>query len=708
MHHPVSPEMVHRHIDERATGDVDVSRPTGEEELSPELQALLSDVQGFIDGRRSFLNTFAGDTSLQFRASDRFMINLENGEVHMDIRWFVDQGYSKEQILWAVFHELSHFRDLADDPARMRENFVYIEDRARQTAPAILKKFEAAFGTTHPDIVAAVKEQRPLSPKDKTKTMNAAELAAMRIHHRFFNIFDDAFVNSMVARRAPAYESGTEGGKAVEALYRKLFPIADYTKDAEGGMLAQATPRHLQFLDKLLRDVMVTDETTMVSDDVGEALHRKLRFEGRLMTARQLVDNYLRPKTGRDTLAGRRYEVLRQTLEPVFEELLRKDIAEWQPRLPAEWEGSVPMPWKEEYDAYDQKNPDKFSDESVSDWIDDREKKQKASASGSPEEQPKPEEMTERDEAFCREHNIDEETFKTYVEIRNSVAPYLNELARLWRSIVYGSSVRVKTEMVGHFRSGEELDVGEAIRQYPSIARGDTEDLRLMKRRREIRGEVNKPERINLRFVGDGSGSILDDDGTKLRVLRQCYTLLMESFGEFNTYLGANRAISRTKLRADTEAWMFSKNARKIKSFAADTKVADEAEIIRNFAQVEADPEGSTRDFLALQQILASLSPHDLKQMADGKNMELVIVVTDGGSSNSVQARAAVDELTNKGVVARAFQIGEVNEYEQEVFNSVWNYGHDERFGELVGGDVANVVPAIVKLLKKYLGDIKI
>ena len=40
---------------------------------------------------------------------------------------------------WAHFHELSHFLEYAESPETVLENFVYIEEKAKQLAPKVLE-----------------------------------------------------------------------------------------------------------------------------------------------------------------------------------------------------------------------------------------------------------------------------------------------------------------------------------------------------------------------------------------------------------------------------------------------------------------------------------------------------------------------------------------------------------------------------------------
>ena len=204
---------------------------------------------------------------------------------------------------------MSHFRDLAEDTERIMQNFSYIRAQARRTGAVIMGKWEQKYSGTDPNFIEKLKKQIPTSKKEGAETMNAAERAAYGIHHIFFNIFDDIFVNNMVARRAPQYEQSQEGGKEVERLYReKLFTPTDY----------RSKPRHLQFLYALLRKEMVKSEQVEITEEVQEVLNTPLRFQGREYTPREIIETFILTRGGRDTKAGERYFILQHTLEPVF------------------------------------------------------------------------------------------------------------------------------------------------------------------------------------------------------------------------------------------------------------------------------------------------------------------------------------------------------------------------------------------------------
>ena len=691
--------------------------PFGEEnapkKLSPEeLERYQQEGQAMIDSYRHFFMTFAKDISLTFKLSNAFFTDLETGEVNNDASWFAERGYTKNQILWAKLHELSHFRDLAEDPKGTEQNFDYIYESAKDTGAVLMKKWEMAYGATDPEFIKKIREEKPISKKNQ-KRMNRVEEAAYRIHHTFSNILDDIFVYKLVSRKAPRYEEDEPGGREVEGLYReKLFPETDYSN----------LPRHLQFAYALIRDEIVKGEEVQVSDDVKEALDNKITFRSKEYLPREIVSQFVFPKKGRDTKTKARYKAIGETIEPVFRELLKKDIDEWQPKKPVLANGEFNFggvnPFQVAYDEFDSRSPDQMPESEVRNWQEKHEEEKRKAGDedakedktdiddGNPGAQAK-KSQEKIDLDWARKHNISPEAVKKYRKLEQKVAPYLDDLAKLWQKIVFGTSRGQERTTAGYFKTGSELDVGKVIEDWPQAEKGDIEKIEAMKRVVSKEKKVMHPELIRVRLLGDVSGS-MDQDPERIHVLQQCFALIFSSLREFNTYLNLTRSQTKSKLRADSEAWVFGSGAWRIKNIRNQASMDDEmVEIIRAFDKL-GGTRGETYDNIALSGISDSLTEEDRKKIAEEKIMEIVFEVTDGGSTDQVSARKAVDNLLAKKVIVRAFQIGDATPKEKMIFESVWNKNRPEPLGETVGSNVAKLIPAIAAALKKYLQGVKI
>ncbi len=698
--------------------------PEKQKEFSEELKIYQQQGQKMIDSYRNFFMTFAKDISLDFKMSDGFYINLENGEVNIDTKWFAKKGFSKEQILWAILHELSHFRDLAADSERMMKNFDYIGKQAKKTGAIMIKKWETKYGVSDPEFIENLKKQKPISRKDPSKTMNAVERVAYQIHHTFYNVFDDIYVNNFVAEKASKYEKEEKGGEAVKKLYsEKLFAKTDYSK----------LPRHLQFVYKLIREEMVPDEEIQVSNEVADVMKEKIKFQGKEYTPKEIVEEFIKPKGGRDTKAGQRYFVLQKTLEPVFEKLLAKDLEEWEPEKPEQQkdkdgkgkprEGSV-NPFEQDYQDYKENNPDQIDPEDIKDWMnkneEDKKKEEEKKAKEKEEEEKKAKEKEEEsksaeekakesqdkmDKEWCEKHNINHDTFRQYRKIEREVEPYLEELSKLWRNIIFGSTKKIERGMEGYFKTGIELDIPKVIEEFPKIQEGKLEETRIFKKMTQKEVLIQKPELIRVRLVGDMSDSM---DSAKIHILQQCFVLLLSSLREFNTYLNLTRLQTKSKLEADTEVWIFGNEAKRVKKLRSESGYNDEqVETIKIFDKLQ-NTIGFTYDNKALEKIFNSLTPADRERIGQEKIMEIVFEITDGGSSAPNAARSVVDKLLESGVIVRAFQIGSVTKNERKTFNKVWNKNREEKLGEIVGENIKNLLPAITELIKKYLSNVRL
>lgn len=742
-------------------------------EISPELRAQVEaykeKMQRFLDQNRIFFNTYAKDVSLRFKFGEGFFINMESGEINLDASWFFDRNFSEEQIRWAVLHELSHFRDLAEDSENMLNNFDYIAERGVKTGEIIAKKYEEAFGASDPDFVAKITEKRDVG---KGRKMSAVDKAGYKIHHTFYNIFDDIYVNNFVARNASRFEPERGGGQEVNRLYREvLFKESDFTK----------APRHLQFIYSLLRSEMVPEEVVEVSSEVQQILDTKINFENRKYTPKELVEKFLKPKKRTNTKAGNRYKIIKQTLEEIFQDLVNKDLEDWEPEKQppqkpgpggqggddpgseepggddpggegqgqggpggdpisgskkpsnspsqdnpqggnagqsSEEEDQSVNPFDDDYKDFDANSPDQLKDEEIKEWNEahqeeqakkrEEQAKKEAEAKKSMDQKAR-EAQKKMDKEWCEKNEVPYKDLQIFREIERQIEPYLEELSQLWRHIVYGSSRSITRGKVGHFKTGTELDVQEAISSWPKIEGGDLEHVRVMERMESKEGLVKQPELIRIRFVGDASGSMFyEEEPVKLTVLRQVMVLLMSSLEEFNTYLNRTKSQTKSKLKVDTEAWIFGSHPLKLKPFDESSEnQGSKRSMIEMLTKIQ--DLGGTLDDKVLGKINESIDGSDAKKIKQGKIMDIVFEVTDGGSNEPEDAKQQIRELVDKGVILAAFQIGITNSTERHIFNDVWNNSIEgQKMGQIVGASVAQLIPAVTQALKKYLQGVRL
>lgn len=730
--------------------------------------------EDFINSHRRLLSSFAEDVSIKFKMSDAFKIEFETGVVNLDSKWFFEKGYNKEQILWATFHELSHFRDLAQDKDGLLESFKYIQQKA-----------------------ATLAKESGMTPDLAYKT-----------YHTLFNCLDDIYVNKVVSRRASFYEKGRQGGKHVEGLYKeKLFKDTDFTNEDAGSSI----PNHLQFAFYLLRKAMLPEQEITVSDEVRRALDTEILIEGKQYTPKELIETFMLPSSQRDTKASVRHTYLKKYIEPIYESLIESDIedsknpddneenneppsdqgqnkeqqgegenessendgtqkteqpqdgqpGEERPQdkendgsskdnnetgssqeenksgadnassKSAESESGEPAKegknknegsnakerafkkWSDIHETFEFNSPDQLDEKEIEKFIDHQEDKKKEEIQKNEEEAKKSEERRNNMQAFAdkdwaEKHGIEGRDIlrelQSLRKIEDSIMPYLNSLTELWQNIIAGNSLEINYAKDSMHASGSELNINSVIDNIGALYAGQASP-RIYDRITAKDSLVEKPEVIRLRLVVDKSGSM--DDESKQKVLAQSLVLILRSLQQFNEMLSLTRGSTGSKLKIETQVLGFSSGLSIIKKLESEEgQEVDPTIGILNTLRGSGPDRGNTYDNLALDYVLDTQDELGKQKIKQGKVLDILFEITDGGSSNEDSSRDAVNKMDETGIHTNAFQIGKVDSSEKRTFNNVWNNGDNKR-GLIVGFDIGELLPAVTEALKKHLSGVR-
>lgn len=725
---------------ERKDGQLNEQNDTGGKEAikleGEELDEYIQEKNKILDNYQKFFTIFARDISLTHKMGNQgFSIDLEKGIINLDANWFAERNFSKEQIIWGVLHEISHFREMIDDPKGEKMTTEHLIRQAKLTGQILLKKWETAIGEKNPEYIDRLK-QPVKEPKDKPeKWLTNIEWTAYKIHHTFANVMRDIFVNNDISERIITFEEEDRGGQEVKRLYKEqLFKDTDYVN----------LPRHLQYVYKLIREEMVKDETVIVTPEVESALQKTFFIQGKRCSTTDIIQEYLRPISGKKANLTSRLAILENTLESVYNELLERDLKDWKPELPQnrrtdqnggggensandqddttqeeaedknnKKSGSMGNPFADDYKKQDNNNPDKIDHSDIDKWLDKQAQDKKADTEGEKTaEQKAKEAQEEMDKKWCADNKINRGSYRRYKEIENQVRPYMQSLSQLWKKIIYGSGRESFRQKEGFYRDGE-LFVPQAIEEWPKIIKGDYENIRIMKKDVEKERLVQKPELIRVHLVCDQSGSMFDIDygdkeSRKILALKQVYVQVMSSLNEFNNYLDLSRQSTKSKLKCETEAWVFGDKpeCKIIKPMTSKNPAKEMKSIIESIDWLGYDL-GYTYDNVPLNEISQKISVEEQKKIAQGKILEIVIEITDGSSNDSHETKKAISALYKKGVIIRAIQIG-ADRDEQEVFNDIWNEGRPETLGQIIGYNYQKLPIVIAELLKKYLNNVKL
>ena len=658
------------------------------------------------------LSLFAKDSSLYFEPSPTaktFAFYPEENKVELPISWFENDQYNDSELRWAQYHELAHFIDMRKNPEAFLRQF----ENMQQTADKLTSDYQDKFSNAQPEAICHYFYNQI---------------------HTLYNCLDDIYVNNLVGIKAPYYHSG-DGAYDVTNIYRKIgYAEPDLTD----------SPAHQQFIYSLLRDEMVGQQLglSQVSDEVEAALSKKQL--GR--SIRDLINQELKPKPGLLVDPEYRYKLIQNFIEPVYIELLRDGLDKLPPgdapqdQQPQEKQSSEQQNQQSEQEA-DQsstgnqhsKENSETSNNSQDDSFDpfnqgpesDRQQNFLDSADEATarqilesfQEQDKVRDMSpqERNQygirqqklKFDREHQITPKMRKEYDKIVNDVSAMRQEMRQFWKSLV-GKSIEYRHAIANQQRKGR-LNVREFIDQYPQVVAsersGNLNENTVYDRQQLEKITIEQPESIEISLLIDTSSSM--SASSKLRAAKEATTLLMLSVKDFNTYLDQTRRETNSRLRANTQVITYSDDFKEVKPFEKKSSYLDnEANIIKTVSKII--PNGSTNDTAALSFVDQGLSSEQLLKIKQQKLKKIIFVITDGVSNNPDDTAKVISNLISEDVLTFGFQIGDVDDSEEEIFNSIWNKQQHTPSGIIIGNDLQQLPKRLTNTLANTLKGIRL
>ena len=715
-----------------------------EKRPDPVLEELTRKYERFIDANRAKYQRYAGDSSLEFvpKLGQGFYIDNKTGKITFDPT-FYEGKFPAEQteawVDWSLYHEGTHGIEFRDNPEDILNNFKYIGVKSKEVAEKIVEIWKKRSGGKLPAHLEKTAPVETGENEDGTpifETLTRAEHLARGIARKalatdLYNIFDDVSVNTKIRNRTGRFAKNSEGDKEiVQPLYKeRLFKNTDYKtpeKDAEGK--ETNFPLHLQLVYPYLREQMVPDEPTQVSDEVKN-IRENLSYFGKKFGSIQEFNNEMILKG----TPAERYARIRKCFEPEFIQLFLKDMETRGLPPPSDGGGNreggeggegngTYDPFEAEHRPMKEFSPDQIPEKDRKKFLKkkkaEKDKKGKEKADSlRPSGDVKNEHDMDREKKWCDEHGVDFEKLKAIKKIEKKVAPYLAEMSKFWQQIVYGESVEREISWDKFYKTGPRMNINRVISKWPEIENGNLENVKVMEKRVTNERRIQKPETIRIRLAVDRSGTMNEE---RIRMVKQLAVLLGRSLGEFNNHLAATRETTKSKLISDLQIIGFDSAPEELKPLAGDDFETrdydqDEANFINGVGEIKTTG-GTTADFLALEFVEKSLTDEDKKRMANGNLLEIVIEVTDGGSDNADETKKQKDKLKQAGTVSenadeknigmtvKAFQIGNPDETEIAKFKIAWqNDGDGEQVPEL-----ADLLPVTANLLQDILGDVKV
>ena len=672
------------------------------DEVNDERSALKTRVASFLRRHGRMLSFFAKDSTLRFEpseADETFAFDAENFTVRVPLTWFADEKYTEDELQFANYHELSHFKDMRKNPEAYLENF----EQIKKDADVLARK----YCLSHPEI----------TDEESVKRFYYNEL------HTLYNCLDDIYVNQVVADKNPYFDEENDGAKSITTLYEKIgFKEPDLTN----------MPLHRQMVFSLLRDEMIgkTNGESVVDERVKEVLSKKML--GKNM--RELIESELKPKLGVLVDPAERYKIIRTLIQPKYLELLEVALKEKDAENKAKQNETENRDNSNSQETDNNKSQDnganqesrnKFdpfgdsdNDSKPKDLLDKgengEEEVRKILESFAEDDKVKnmsPEERAEyqkrkRIEKFDKKHGISEAERKENERIKLSIGKARREMRKFWGNLI-GKAIQYRTRRE-HFQRRGRFNVHDFVHKYPEIIEsqenGTLGDLNIYERNNLERVVVDQPEKIEVTLLVDCSGSM---SGKRENAAKQAAALLMYSLKDFNDELERTRHQTQTKLKVDSQIFAFGSDYEEIKTFDTDkgSSVRDR-DIIKSISGIDSN-RGGTDDAAPLEKIEQSITRDKLEKIKAKKLKKIVFEITDGQPQSPEKTKEKIKKLEEEGVIVVGFQIGNVSESEKETFKEIWGEGSESR-GIYIGDDISSLPKKLMDALSDLLRDVAI
>jgi len=267
-------------------------------------------VEQFFKRERRLILDYAAGLPVVFEQGDGWAVDPETGKATYDPNFFVEQGYSETQAVFATLHEVDHVAEFAEMLKTQAGRKLY--------------------------------EGRKKAKEDKRRL------------HVLDNCLLDVADNKRVLNRAPSLEEETK------RLYQeKLWPETNLT----------VKPRHLQLAYAILREGMLPDQV-QIDPEVREAIEELSSIEGKSGKTHNIIEIVTDPNTEPVS----KFKLIEKFIDPVYERLFEEDVKNKDKENSDEEGGSDEQSgesessedaFSKEYDEFDRKMPQAMNDREV-------------------------------------------------------------------------------------------------------------------------------------------------------------------------------------------------------------------------------------------------------------------------------------------------------------------------------------------------------
>ena len=578
-----------------------------QEAIIPDLEAqdAAEQARAFIGDVAPHLGRMFG-TDLHITVGNGWATNMKTGNVTVDPTFFTEKGYTPDMSAYATLHEVvAHLREVQIEPA----------------LTARVMRF---------------------SGKGKAESV-------------FHNVLADVAGNNRIHAALPRMAD-----VAHELYDTKLFPTIDReTGQPVNYANTREFPRHLQFLYKIIRQEMIPDSQTAVQPEVDEAIDRLRDYQGQ---GDVIAYSTEAPKRrGEQLSATDRFNTWTTIIYPEYQKLIELDkqdpeagadaksdpesgegegqSGESQHGQQSESSDGQSQPGNGQFDnaykSYEQNHhPEPLSHEEQEKVAEDAKQKAYERPQNINPQRAHDQQLREETGYGLREHQAYQadvaENSEAIARMRDIYRSVINERIALKRGLSRTT-----------YSEGAILDPNRLPQTIIDIKSGvhEPEAYQQYERRKGETTAVGKTDYI---FVFDCSGSMFQGETGKqpADAAAQSALILVEGLSAMQRDIEAAEAEYDMDLELDirTALYTFGSSAECVKPLGNTLSDKDRLAIVHKIKQGR----GSTADFLALEAIA------DIPLESD--RQRIVVVVTDGGSDNDAQSRAAQNRLKQQGI----------------------------------------------------------
>ncbi len=605
---------------------------------------VIQDAERFFVENKQAICDYAQQAGLMFEPGEKWSIDLSTGRGTYDPGFFFRMGFTVAESMWATCHEIEHVRDWRKEPP------AYAELRKRLGRGR--RRLQLLYDQIN-DIAASKEEDR----------------------------------------RFPAH------WETREYLYRaKILRRVDHSR----------RPRHLQFVDGILRQEMLPNDELVLSDEVQAHVDRLRNIDGEGTDLIGLV-------TDPGAMPSDRFELIRDYIEPIYERLFYADVEERKRQqvrhkdvpegddAESSMEGAKGTSGKSEievepeydealfageYDEAGTRLPEALSDEEISAAI-AAEMARQADGEKTSEQIAK--------EQFRALYGVSTEEVEDYAVQYGKIERHIYPLRVIFERIIR-TRKEIRRRLKERTDEGVIMDPSLMAQTYIDV-RSNIFDSRTQLKIRQEELDEHRPLDFEFTLICDLSASMNANlPGGKSYEQRLCAILITEALDEFEKKLKKERLEKQLKLQVFTEVRGFSTEDEELKGMSSAIDYYTRVKICR---RLESCVGKRTADYKSLARVASRIDLTDRQRIEERDLKKAVVLITDGGSDDVNLTREAKRRLIDKGVVVKAVQIGETSTDDIEKFRYVW--GDDG----LPCKDVSRLVPTMERLLEELLEELE-